>query len=139
MSFRFITSYVIWGQWWKTEKCPRAWVCQFSDVWTITFRCPDFPELFRRKCPFPSPIGNQYFVWEPIYIPSSTYYSLNFFSFAFEQGQTFNVLYESNYMFEVIFSLTLEKSSLLYISIRVSGNYKNNLQLFIFTLITLVT
>lgn len=55
------------------------------------------------------------------------------FFFAFEQGQTFSVLYESNYMFEMLFSLTLDKNSSLYVSIRVGDNYENNFQLPTFT------
>lgn len=65
---------------------------------------------------------------------------MNIFSFAFEQGQT-SVCFmnHSNYMFEMIFSLTLEESSFLCVSIRVSGNYVSNLPFPTFALVTLVT
>lgn len=66
--------------------------------------------------------------------------SLNIFSLSLSKGKlSVCFMNHSNYMFEMIFSLTLEKSSSLYVSIRVGGNYKNNLQLPSFTLVTPVT
>lgn len=81
-----------------------------------------------------SPIATQYFIY-----PHLQLLTLKFFFFASEQGQTLSVIDKSNYMFEMIFSLTLKKSSSLCVSIRVGSNSENNLQLLTYTLIKLTT
>lgn len=87
--------------------------------------------------------ATQYFVWEPIFIPTSTYLTFplwTFFPLPLSKGKlSVCFMNHSNYMFEMIFSLTLEESSFLCVSIRVSGNYVSNLPFPTFALVTLVT